>query len=165
MRQLSLCFQLSPLLSISALSLAWSRESFPFLSPAAKKVVWLQVYQILIYQFKAPQQETEESFVFCGNLDTHEAAKVLMELSPTEELQRECPKAHRSILRCAVIISGIRSDQRGPNLPFLASPVLFISSSSKERRHSTSFAVLFLPTSLQVRVGREEGWARRPYPI
>ena len=50
------------------------------LSPAAKKVVWLQVYQILIYQFKAPLQETEESFVFCGNLDTHEAAKVQMEL-------------------------------------------------------------------------------------
>ena len=80
MRQLPLCFQLSPLLSLSALSLAWSRESFPFLSPAAKKVVWLQVYQILIYQFKAPLQETEESFVFCGNLDTHEAAKVQMEL-------------------------------------------------------------------------------------
>ena len=81
MRQLPLCFQLSPLLSLSALSLASRRrETFPFLSPAAKKVVWLQVYQILIYQFKAPQQETEESFVFCGNLDTHEAAKVQMEL-------------------------------------------------------------------------------------
>ena len=69
-----------PALAFFSHSQCCSRESFPFLSPAAKKVVWLQVYQILIYQFKAPLQETEESFVFCGNLDTHEAAKVQMEL-------------------------------------------------------------------------------------
>ena len=113
-------------------------------------------FQILIYQFEASQHGSSVGM----NSDTaHEATAGRTSRTFYFWPERNCTeeRRHRSILGGAVIIPRMRSDQRGretqsppPLLHLPAGPLLF-------QRHSTSFAVLFLPTSLQVRGGTGTG--------